>query len=55
MNLMPVFTAIIASVWLSEHWTIYHLRRCDDFGRYHFGAKENGKSTRVLKAPLNIK
>ncbi|WAU73397.1 MULTISPECIES: DMT family transporter [unclassified Acinetobacter] len=24
MNLMPVFTAIIASVWLSEHWTIYH-------------------------------
>ncbi|GAB00222.1 MULTISPECIES: DMT family transporter [Acinetobacter] len=24
MNLMPVFTAIIASLWLSEHWTIYH-------------------------------
>lgn len=24
MNLMPVFTALIASVWLSEHWTIYH-------------------------------
>jgi drug/metabolite transporter (DMT)-like permease len=24
MNLMPVFTAIIASVWLSEQWTIYH-------------------------------
>lgn len=24
MNLMPVFTAIIATFWLSEHWTIYH-------------------------------
>lgn len=24
MNLMPVFTAIIASIWLSEQWTIYH-------------------------------
>ncbi|MDF2418277.1 EamA family transporter [Acinetobacter beijerinckii] len=24
MNLMPVFTALIASFWLSEHWTIYH-------------------------------
>lgn len=24
MNLIPVFTAIIASLWLSEHWTIYH-------------------------------
>jgi drug/metabolite transporter (DMT)-like permease len=25
MNLMPVFTAVIASFWLSEHWTIiYH-------------------------------
>lgn len=24
MNLMPVFTAIIASLWLAEHWTIYH-------------------------------
>ena len=24
MNLMPVFTALIASLWLSEHWTIYH-------------------------------
>lgn len=24
MNLMPVFTAIIASLWLSEQWTIYH-------------------------------
>ncbi|MBK0065191.1 MULTISPECIES: DMT family transporter [unclassified Acinetobacter] len=24
MNLMPVFTAIIASMWLSEQWTIYH-------------------------------
>ena len=23
-NLMPVFTAIIASLWLSEQWTIYH-------------------------------
>lgn len=21
---MPVFTAIIASLWLSEQWTIYH-------------------------------
>ena len=24
MNLMPVFTAIIAYVWLKEAWTIYH-------------------------------
>ena len=24
MNLMPVFTAIIASIWLAESWTIYH-------------------------------
>ena len=24
MNLMPVFTAIIASLWLAESWTIYH-------------------------------
>lgn len=24
MNLMPVFTAIIASIWLAEHWTMYH-------------------------------
>lgn len=24
MNLVPVFTAIIASIWLSEQWTIYH-------------------------------
>ena len=24
MNLMPVFTAIIASLWLAEQWTIYH-------------------------------
>lgn len=24
MNLMPIFTAIIASMWLSEQWTIYH-------------------------------
>lgn len=24
MNLIPVFTAIIASFWLSESWTIYH-------------------------------
>jgi drug/metabolite transporter (DMT)-like permease len=24
MNLVPVFTAVIASVWLSEQWTIYH-------------------------------
>lgn len=24
MNLMPVFTAIIASIWLAEQWTIYH-------------------------------
>ena len=24
MNLMPVFTAIIASLWLTESWTIYH-------------------------------
>ncbi|NAR63779.1 EamA family transporter [Acinetobacter haemolyticus] len=24
MNLMPVFTAIIASFWLAESWTIYH-------------------------------
>lgn len=24
MNLMPVFTAIIAYVWLNEAWTIYH-------------------------------
>ena len=24
MNLVPVFTALIASMWLSEHWTIYH-------------------------------
>ena len=23
-TLMPVFTAIIASLWLSEQWTIYH-------------------------------
>ncbi|WOE30714.1 MULTISPECIES: DMT family transporter [unclassified Acinetobacter] len=24
MNLMPIFTAIIAYVWLSEQWSIYH-------------------------------
>lgn len=24
INLMPVFTAIIASLWLSEQWMIYH-------------------------------
>lgn len=24
MNLMPVFTAIIATFWLSESWTIFH-------------------------------
>lgn len=24
MNLIPVFTAIIASIWLAEQWTIYH-------------------------------
>lgn len=24
MNLMPVFTAVIASFWLAEQWTIYH-------------------------------
>ena len=24
MNLMPVFTALIALVWLKEAWTIYH-------------------------------
>ena len=24
MNLMPVFTAIIANIWLAEAWTIYH-------------------------------
>lgn len=24
MNLMPIFTAIIASFWLSEHWTLHH-------------------------------
>ena len=24
MNLMPVFTALIAFVWLKEAWTIYH-------------------------------
>ncbi len=24
INLMPVFTAIIASLWLSEQWTIHH-------------------------------
>ncbi|WP_224970391.1 DMT family transporter [Acinetobacter oleivorans] len=24
MNLVPVFTAVIASIWLSEQWTIYH-------------------------------
>lgn len=24
MNLMPVFTAVIAYVWLKEAWTIYH-------------------------------
>ncbi len=24
MNLMPIFTAIIASLWLAESWTIYH-------------------------------
>lgn len=24
MNLMPVFTAIIASLWLAEQWTLFH-------------------------------
>jgi drug/metabolite transporter (DMT)-like permease len=24
MNLMPVFTAVIALIWLHEQWTIYH-------------------------------
>src|SRR5690606_12476122 len=24
MNLMPVFTALIAYLWLSHAWTIYH-------------------------------
>ena len=24
MNLMPVFTAIIANIWLAEAWTVYH-------------------------------
>ena len=24
MNLMPVFTAIIAYIWLNEAWTVYH-------------------------------
>lgn len=24
MNLMPVFTAIIANIWLNESWTVYH-------------------------------
>ncbi len=24
MNLMPVFTAVIAYVWLKEAWTVYH-------------------------------
>lgn len=24
MNLMPIFTAIIAYIWLAEQWTIYH-------------------------------
>ncbi len=24
MNLMPIFTAIIANIWLNEAWTIYH-------------------------------
>ena len=24
MNLMPVFTAIIAYFWLKEAWTVYH-------------------------------
>ncbi|TCM62765.1 drug/metabolite transporter (DMT)-like permease [Acinetobacter calcoaceticus] len=24
MNLMPIFTALIASVWLAESWTVYH-------------------------------
>lgn len=24
MNLMPIFTAIIASIWLKESWTIFH-------------------------------
>ena len=24
MNLMPIFTAIIAYVWLNEAWSIYH-------------------------------
>lgn len=24
INFMPIFTAVIASFWLSEHWTFYH-------------------------------
>ena len=24
MNLMPVFTAVIANIWLAEAWTVYH-------------------------------
>ena len=24
MNLMPIFTAIIANIWLAEAWTVYH-------------------------------
>ena len=24
MNLMPIFTAVIAYFWLAEQWSIYH-------------------------------
>ena len=24
MNVMPIFTAVIAYVWLNEAWSIYH-------------------------------
>jgi EamA-like transporter family. len=30
MNLMPVFTAIIAYFWLAEQWMFYHTCRHSD-------------------------